>query len=109
MRSLLGARRPSETGRAQRGLVAGRSLGLGILYWTPVWAALVCFAQVSLLGLRPVLEERHAIEGKATALEQRIAGERQKLASIDAWLGAQDDPIYRERMRRILRDPGRNP
>jgi hypothetical protein len=84
-----------------------RRLSVSALAWTPVAAALVLFGQIALLGLRPALSESRALERKAVVLERRCATAEERLRKANAWLRAQADPVYRERVRRALMDPRR--
>jgi hypothetical protein len=70
-------------------------------YWSPVFAALVLFAQVSILGLRPAMAESRrlaAAEEMLLARHQRAAAEN---SAVSAQLFARQDPIFRERQRRL--------
>ncbi|MAF67019.1 MAG: hypothetical protein CMJ84_15350 [Planctomycetes bacterium] len=86
-------------GALRRGL--SRVCG-GILYWMPVWASVVLLAQIGLLGLRPARIESRRLAERGVELEERLAGHLERRATLNAWAEALDDPVYRERMRRLL-------
>jgi hypothetical protein len=72
-----------------------------LAFWSPVFAALVLFAQVSFLGLRPALSEaRRLADAEAMLIErhQRAVAENH---AVSAQLLARQDPIFRERQRRM--------
>jgi hypothetical protein len=105
-------RPPTAPRAARRGARAGAALvrglaatGGAIARWSPVWGAVVLFGQVSLLGMRPALEERAVLDTHEARLEERRAELAAELARVEARLRAQDDPVYRERVRRLLLDP----
>jgi hypothetical protein len=92
---------PSEPLRAGRpGLraVCGR-----LAFWSPVWIPLALLAQIALLGLAPARDEAQRLENAGTALEQRLELELAERQTLERVLRAQDDPIYLERERRLLR------
>jgi|SRR5687767_14883727 len=75
-----------------------------LFYWLPVLVALVLFAQVSLLGLRPALRESARLT-VAEGLLDRYEAEQRRAHDLARILRAQSDPIYLERERRALLDP----
>lgn len=77
----------------------------GLLYWTPVLVALLFFAQVSLLGLRPALKESGRLGRAEAELLDRREAQLDRLQRYERILRAQSDPIYLERERRLLLDP----
>jgi hypothetical protein len=90
--------------RPLRGARPGpREIGGRICFWAPVWAAMVVLAQIALLGLRPALAEGRRLRAAERELEGRLAREVDRRASLERALRAQDDPIYLERERRLLR------
>ncbi|MDP6538174.1 MAG: hypothetical protein QF410_01380 [Planctomycetota bacterium] len=89
----------------RRGLALRRGVGAlcgGVVFWMPVWASLVLLAQVGLLGLRPARIESRRLAERGVELEERLAGHLERRATLEAWGEALDDPLYRERMRRLL-------
>jgi hypothetical protein len=96
-------RKPSDRPRAGAGLVRlfGGLLG-GVLFWMPVWVPLVLLAQVGLLGLRPARAESRRLDEHEFELDKRLKGHSERREMLMAWSEALDDPIYRERMRRLL-------
>ncbi len=85
--------------RALSGLVASRSL-----YWAPVWVPMIVLAQVALGGLRPALAESRRLEREEVRMGERLEREKLEAAQLGAALRAQNDPIYLERERRVLRN-----
>jgi len=75
-----------------------------VFYWLPVLVALVLFAQVALLGLRPSLRESARLT-VAEGLLDRYEAQRERAHDLARTLRAQSDPIYLERERRALLDP----
>jgi hypothetical protein len=71
-------------------------------YWLPVFAPMVIFAQVALLGLRPALCERTRLEQAELALRERYERDAAQHEVIRANLRARQDPIFLERQRRWL-------
>jgi len=78
------------------------ALGTRSLYWLPVIAPLVLFAQIAWLGLRPALCERARLAEAETALETRYRADVAEHDVIRANLRARRDPIFLERQRRWL-------
>ena len=88
---------------------AGLPLWRRCLYWAPVWLPLVLLTQVVAFGLRPAWLESQRLDVSEAHVDDRagllddgyveLVRDRRKLA----------DPIYRERVRRSLRDLGRAP
>lgn len=69
-------------------------------YWTPVFAALVMFGQVTFLGLRPALREAERLEAAEVVVDARHQAALAKSGALALELRARADPIYRERQRR---------
>jgi hypothetical protein len=70
-------------------------------FWSPVFAALVLFAQVSLLGLRPAVSEARRLADAEVMLSERHQRAVAENGAVSAQLLARQDPIYRERQRRM--------
>ncbi len=88
---------------------AGQPLWRRGLYWAPVWLPLVLLVQVAVFGLRPAWEERQRLadsESEVDAREGQLENEYVELVRDRRKLS---DPIYRERVRRSLRDLKRAP
>ena len=86
-----------------------RPLWRHALYWAPVWLPLVLLVQVLLVGLRPAWAEKLRLdeaEQEVVTREDRLQASYEALVEDDRKLS---DPIYRERVRRSLRDLGRKP
>jgi hypothetical protein len=77
----------------------------GVSGWLPVLVALLVFAQVAYLGLRPALTEERRLGAAEAELEERLARAEDEGQELERLLEAQSDPIYRERERRALLDP----
>lgn len=72
-----------------------------VAYWSPVLVALVLFAQVSFLGLRPALCEAGRLAAAEETLEARHAQASALNREIQLQLVAREDPLFRERQRRL--------
>lgn len=70
-------------------------------YWSPVIAALVLFAQVSFLGLRPALAEAQRLSDAEVVQSARHARALATNQAIRVQLAARNDPVFRERQRRL--------
>jgi hypothetical protein len=92
---------PSEPLRGAR---PGLRVACGrIAFWSPVWIPLALLAQIALLGLAPARHEAKRLGAAEAALGERIDGELEDRLVLERVLRAQDDPIYLERERRLLR------
>ena len=91
-------------GAQLRAKVAPAPRQQSVLYWLPVLVALVLFAQVALLGLRPALRESNRLT-VAEGLLDRYEAQQERAHHLARILRAQSDPIYLERERRALLDP----
>lgn len=83
-------------GRARLHFVLGR-----VAHWTPVIAALILFAQVSFLGLRPALSEASRLAAAEEVLAARHARAVSLNREIALQLHARQDPLFRERQHRL--------
>lgn len=72
-----------------------------VAYWSPVLVALIVFAQVSFLGLRPALAEAGRLSEAETMLNERQAQAVQENRALARQLEARQDPVFRERQRRL--------
>jgi hypothetical protein len=86
---------------------AARRPSGGVWPWIAVLVALGFFAQVSLSGLRPALQERQRLEREEQRLLQRREALDARTRELTERLAAQRDPVYIERERRALLDPER--
>jgi hypothetical protein len=91
-------------GAQLRAKVAPVAQRQSISYWLPVLVALVLFAQVALLGLRPALRESNRLT-VAEGLLDRYEAQQERAQRLARILRAQSDPIYLARERRALLDP----
>jgi len=78
-----------------------RHLAARIVYWTPVFAALALFAQVAFLGLRPAISEARRLADASDVLAARWQKDQQHYDAYELQLQAREDPIFRERQRRL--------
>jgi hypothetical protein len=74
-----------------------------LIAWAPVWIAFAVLGQVALLGLRPAMAERRKLAQAETLLRARIEREEKQAAELERLQRAQNDPIFLERERRVLR------
>jgi hypothetical protein len=94
---------PIDSDRAPAG---ARGVLRRALYWLPVFAAMLLFAQVSFLGLRPALCEGRRLGEAELLLRSRWQRDVAMRDRISAHLQARADPIFRERQRRLREGPG---
>ncbi|MBM3991671.1 MAG: hypothetical protein FJ298_11770 [Planctomycetes bacterium] len=80
-----------------------KELGNRLVYWAPVWIPMVVLAQVALGGLRPALAESRRLDREEERMAERLEREHVESARLERSLQAQDDPIFLERERRLLR------
>ena len=73
-----------------------------VLFWMPVWVPLLLLWQVSVRGLRPALAEHSRLAREEAAVVERHRASRADLEHMQAETLAWSDPIYRERVRRLL-------
>ncbi len=78
-------------------------VGGKLAYWAPVWVPMVVLAQVALGGLRPALAESRRLDREEERMAERLDRELAESAQLERALQAQDDPIFLERERRLLR------
>ncbi len=76
-------------------------LGARLAYWTPVFAALALFAQVSFLGLRPALSEGRRLADASDVLEARWQTDLGLYDAYELQVRVRQDPIFLERQRRM--------
>ncbi len=98
---------------AGRGLAplggAGRFAVDRLVFWAPVWLPLVVVLQLALGGLRPARAEERRLDHEEAGVARRVdalLGERGQLEADAARLA---DGIWRERVRRSLRNAGMEP
>jgi hypothetical protein len=92
---------PSEPLRGER--LGVRAVCGRLAFWSPVWIPLALLAQIALLGLSPARDEAQRLEQAGAMLDERLERELGDRQSLERVLRAQDDPIYLERERRLLR------
>ena len=93
---------PHTRASAPRGTRTGIAFLAGrVLYWMPVWVPLLLLWQVALRGLSPALDEHRRLEGEETAVFARHQASQRSFQYMEALARAWDDPVYRERMRRL--------
>ena len=91
---------PTETPKLRGKALAYRVLSRAA-FWSPVFAALVLFAQVALLGLRPAVSESRRLADAEIMLVERHERAVAENNAVSAQLLARQDPIFRERQRRL--------
>lgn len=72
-----------------------------VAYWLPVLVPLGLFAQIALLGLRPALAERAALERMQAHMQARLEADQALHDELELRREAREDPIFRERQRRL--------
>lgn len=93
----------SQATRSGLRAVGGALVRLGgrIAYWTPVFAALGLFAQVSFLGLRPALSEGRRLADASDVLQARWETDLGLYDAYELQVRVRQDPVFRERQRRM--------
>ena len=81
---------------------AARKVLGGVVYWAPVWVALLLLWQVAIRGLKPALAEENRLQTEAEAVEQRHIRAQTEFQALERETQAWQDPVYRERRRRML-------
>ncbi len=94
---------PATTPAVEHGSGPLATLARRILYWVPVFAALALFAQIAFLGLRPALCEAARLAAADEMLQARYAHDQALFRAYDLQILARQDPIFRERQRRLQR------
>ena len=93
---------PAET-PAKKAQLA--ELGRRLRYWSPVFALMLLFGEISFLGLRPALAESRRLDESEPAVRERLERAQEANASIELQLRARADPVYQERLRRLRMFP----
>ncbi len=78
------------------------SLVRGLLYWAPVWVPLALLWQVATRGLEPALAEQARLEDEEQDVRSRHLRAQSEFEALDREADAWHDPVYRERVRRII-------
>ena len=73
------------------------------VFWAPVWLPMIVLAQIAWLGFGPALAESRRLDEARCELSWRVERELTERASLERVVRAQNDPIYLERERRLLR------
>lgn len=73
----------------------------GLAFWAPVVLATGFLALVAFNGLRPALMEQRRLEEKSAQMSVVNEELLQREAALEHQIKAQQDPIYRERLRRM--------
>ena len=71
------------------------------LHWAPLWAPLVLLVQITLLGLRPALQERSLLEAHRIGVEGRHNTSEKAYQEAKKFNDAWQDPIFQARQERI--------
>ena len=79
-----------------------RGVLFGLVYWAPVWVAMLLLWQVAIRGLTPALAEEARLEGEVEVVEQRHARTKGAFEALARESAAWEDPVYRERRRRAM-------
>ncbi len=76
-----------------------------LLYWSPVFALMVLFAQIAFLGVRPALVEQQRMDVAERGMQQRLSVATKHFSEIEAQIAMRKDPIFQERLRRLRIHP----
>lgn len=82
-----------------------RHLAQRLLYWSPVFALMVLFAQIAFLGVRPALAESARMDIAERGMRERLAVAERNHGEIGAQMEMRKDPIFQERLRRLRIHP----
>ncbi len=82
-----------------------QQLGERLLYWAPVFALMVLFAQIAFLGVRPALAERQRMDVAERGMQERLQVAEANFQEVEAQLSVRKDPIFQERLRRLRLHP----
>ncbi|MCP5020396.1 MAG: hypothetical protein GY930_01355 [bacterium] len=83
-------------------VVAGvRRLVFEVKYWAPVWIPGMLLWQFTTKGLQPTLTEAHRLEEVAPGVNARHVEAKSAFEQVQAEAKAWQDPVYRERRRRL--------
>lgn len=93
--------RPVPPVDSHRPLAPLARLGAWVFGWSGVWVSLLLLVQFAQRGLQPALQERERLQGLAPYVEARYAEAREAFEGLEAEAIAWQDPVYRERRRRI--------
>ncbi|MEM9803166.1 MAG: hypothetical protein AAGA20_22800 [Planctomycetota bacterium] len=80
-----------------------RVLGVA-LRWAPVWVPALVLWQIVSGGLEPALAEKKRLDDARPVVERRHERSTDEFEQMSAERRAWDDPVYRERIRRVKRD-----
>lgn len=73
-----------------------------VVTWSmPIWVPALLLWQVFGRGLDPARAERKRLDGISSEVEARHAATRSTFERLEAEVEAWDDPVYRERLRRL--------
>ena len=72
-----------------------------LLTWSPVWIAALLIWQFTTRGLRPAQAEQMRLERAAPAVQERHQRRQGQFEVMAAEREAWDDPVFRERQRRL--------
>ncbi|MCB9909549.1 MAG: hypothetical protein H6829_04695, partial [Planctomycetes bacterium] len=93
---------PRPTGTGRSGPRSGLAALVGALVgWSPVWIPLILMWQFADRGLRPALAERQRLHQLAPQVEAEHQDSEQAFEVLQAEAIAWQDPVYRERLRRL--------
>jgi hypothetical protein len=76
-----------------------------LLYWAPVFALMVLFAQIAFLGVRPALAEKQRMDVAERGMQERLQVAEATFQEVEAQLSVRKDPIFQERLRRLRLHP----
>ena len=85
----------------ERRASVGRRVARGLFGWLPLCVSLGVFAQLALLGLRPALAERAHLARMRELVELRHQADFALHDELALRERAREDPIFRERRRRL--------
>lgn len=93
---------PTPSNPTPLAVVAGvQRLVFGVKHWAPVWIPIILLWQFTTKGLQPALSEASRLEDIAPGVGARHAEAKSAFEQVQAEAKAWQDPVYRERRRRL--------
>lgn len=93
---------PSTSSTSRAAPEAVRGVWRSALHWAPVWIPALLLAQILMLGLRPALARRSALDALAPQVDERYQTTQAEYDSLTLQKQAWGDPMFVARYRRSL-------
>ncbi len=97
---------PTPTPTSFAAVAVVQKLVFAVKYWAPVWIPCILLWQFATKGLQPALSEARRLEEIGPGVDARHAEAKSAFEQVQAEAKAWQDPVYRERRRRLrFQDP----